>query len=921
MLRLFLPLLLVWNVVDAQAQTLQVQRLRCEYKENPLGIDTPKPRLSWELTSTVRGVKQQACRIIVASSPEALARNMGDIWDTGKQFIKTPIQVQVDGVPLQPASTYYWKVKVWDNASHVTDWSEPATWQMGLMQERDWQGAQWIGYEALPDSNRIVPAAHGKGKKAWGKGEVVLPLLRKEFAVSKPVEKATMFISGLGHFELSMNGQKVGDHFLDPGWTDYDEHALYVTFDVTEALQEGDNALGVMLGTGFYYIPRERYRKLTGAFGYPKMICRLQLEYADGSTESVISDPSWKTAPGPTTFSSIYSGEDYDATQEQPGWDTPGFDDAAWKHALTVDGPPRLEAQRADPLKIMERFEAKTLTEPTPGTWVYDFGQNMSGIPQLTVRGNRGDTIRMIPAELLTQEGLANQKATGSPSYFTYILKGDGEETWQPRFTYYGFRYMQVEGGVPQGNLKPDDRPVLVNVRALHTRNAAERVGEFTSSNELFNRTDQLIDWAIKSNMVSVFTDCPHREKLGWLEEAHLMGSSVRYNYDIANLCRKEIEDMKMAQTDAGLVPEIVPEYVQFEDPFRDSPEWGSSAVILPWYLYQWYGDERVLEESYPMMQQYVDYLATKAEGNILTHGLGDWYDLGPERPGFSQLTPMGVTATAMYYYDLTIMSQIAKRLKKETDATKYAQCAADVKQAFNRKFFHPKTGQYATGSQTANAIALYVGLVEPNNQPRVLNNLVRDIRKRNNALTAGDVGYRYVVQTLDAAGRSDVIFDMNSRDDVPGYGYQLAHGATALTESWQALPVVSNNHFMLGHLMEWFYEGLGGIRRDTSEVAFKKIVIRPEPVGDVTSARAQYRSPYGLIVSDWKKEGKRFTLHVEIPVSSTATVYLPTASKSATITEGGKPLSAYEEIELLSTENGKTRIAIGSGSYDFVVE
>ncbi|MEO7311294.1 MAG: family 78 glycoside hydrolase catalytic domain [Chitinophagaceae bacterium] len=895
-------------------QPLRVDYLRCENKVNPLGIESKAPLLSWQLKSDERGVLQKAYRVIVADDSSLLQKNIGNIWDSKKVTSGSSINVPFAGKKLLATKTYYWKVQVWDNKNHISPWAATTAWQMGLPEKTDWKAAQWIAYDRLPDSNVIVPAAHGRGKKEWGTGKDILPYIRRDFTVTRPVKKATAFICGLGQFDMHINGKKVGDHFLDPGWTQYTKHALYVTFDITSQLKQGANAIGVMLGNGFYYIPRERYRKLTGAFGYPKMKCRILLEYADGTSEDVTSGAAWKTAPGPIIFSSIYGGEDYDAGLEQNGWDRPGFNDAGWKPVVSVDGPPVLNSQLADPLKVMETFQPKLVTKVAESTHVYDLGQNASGIPWIKVQGKRGDTVRIVPAELINDNGTANQKNTGSPSYFTYILKGGGEEIWQPQFTYYGFRYLQVEKAVTEGDLNGDSLPVVLEIKGLHTRNAAERVGQFECSSDLFNKTEKLIDWAIKSNMASVFTDCPHREKLGWLEEAHLVGSSVRYNYDIATLCKKVIGDMKAAQTAEGLVPEIAPEFVSFEEPFRDSPEWGSNCVIMPWYVYQWYGDKQILADSYNMMQRYVAYLATKANNHILTQGLGDWYDLGPKAPGVSQLTPKGVTATAMYYYDLTILYSIAKLLGKPQDAVAYNKLAADVRIAFNKTYFNDTTKQYATGSQTANAIAVYMKLVDPKEKDAVVENIIKDIRSRNNALTAGDIGYRYLLRVLDDEGHSDVIFDMNSRNDVPGYGFQLAHGATALTESWAALTSVSNNHFMLGHILEWFYSGLAGIRPGEGSVAFNKIEIRPEPVGNISWAKASYQSPYGLVKSAWKKTTAGFELEVNIPANTIARVYLP-GNKQAAILQDGKKVKPSGKF------SGKLYLTVGSGYYRFFVK
>jgi alpha-L-rhamnosidase len=916
MKKYILSCLLVLIATPVFAQGLSVANLKCEYRVDPLGISVTSPHLSWEIKTDEHNITQSAYRILVADDLSLLQKGLGNIWDSRKINSSSSIQVAYGGKPLVSTRKYYWKVMVWDNKTHSSQWSKVAQWQMGLLNAAEWKGANWIAYEDMPDSMKILPGISEKGKK-HSPGTDVLPILRKSFNIIKPVKSATMFISGLGHFEMNLNGKKVGDHFLDPGWVNYEKEALYVSFDLTDQLKKGENAIGVLLGNGFYFTPSGRYRKLTLAYGYPKMICRLLVEYKDGTTENIISNTSWKTTAGPITFSSIYGGEDYDATKEQNGWDRPLFNDKSWKKAIVVNGPKQLDAESTEPVKIFDVFTPKKTTQPKPGIWVFDLGQNASGIPRITVRGKKGDSVTIVPSELLDKDGIATQKNTGVSGktgyghWYTYVLKGDGEETWQPRFTYYGFRYLQVEGAVPQTESNPGNLPQIISIKGLHTRNSATRVGEFSSSSELFNRTNALIDWSIQSNMVSVLTDCPHREKLGWLEEDHLMGNSLQYNYDLAALFKKITNDMREAQTDDGLIPEIAPEFTVFGGGFRDSPEWGSSSILLPWYVYQWYGDKQVLAENYSMMQRYVEYLNKQSEGHILSEGLGDWYDLGPEHPGVSQLTSKGVTATAIFYYDLTTLSKIATLLNKPDDVKKYDQLAIKVRKAFNDKFFNKTTKEYDTGSQTANSMAVYMKLVEPEYKAAVVDNIVKDVRNHNNSLTAGDIGYRYLLKVLDDEGRSDVIFDMNNRSDVPGYGYQLAKGATALTESWQALSGVSNDHFMLGHIMEWFYAGLAGIKPADDAVAYNKIIIRPEPVGDITSAKGSYHSVYGTIKSEWKKQANEFDMFVEIPANTTAVVYIP-AKASAKITEHGKTLPVVKR------ENGRALIKVGSGTYYF---
>ncbi|MBV7530202.1 family 78 glycoside hydrolase catalytic domain [Chitinophaga sp. sic0106] len=774
-----------------------------------------------------------------------------------------------------------------------------------------WKNARWIAYENIPDSAIIVPHIHGNGKKAWGPRKDVLPMFRKEFVVSKPLQAAVLYVSGLGQYELSINGAKTGDCFLEPGWTDYSRAAQYVTYDVKHQLKQGANAIGMMLGNGFYYIPGERYRKMTGAYGYPKMILHLQLQYTDGSTADIVSDETWQTAPSPIYFSSIYGGEDYDAQREQAGWNHPRFKADGWKSALLTQPVP-LVAQINAPVRKTRRYEVRKYWQVSDTT-IYDFGQNTAAVPQIQVWGRKGDTIRLFPGELVNKDGTVNQKATGSPYVLTYVLRGSTvaePEVWQPRFTYYGHRYIQV---VRLAGNKQAGKPELLSINNDAISSAGDRMGIFSCSNDLLNKIFILIDHAITSNTMSVFTDCPHREKLGWLEQTYLMGPSVSYNYDISTHYRKAIFDMKNAQYPDGKIPEIVPEFTRFTAPFDESPEWGSAAVIVPWNNYRWYGDKQSIAEAYDMMQQYVAYLKGRSNKNIITHGLGDWFDIGPQRSGFSQMTKMGITATATYYYDLAIMARVAKLLGKKKDASAYNKQAAKVKTAFNKTFFDRKHQQYDSASQTANAMALYMHLVPAAKRKAVLDALVTDIRKRNNALTAGDIGYRYVLQALQEGDRNDVVFDMNSRDDVPGYGYQIRHGATALTESWQAYEFVSNNHFMLGHLMEWFYAGLAGISQADTSAGFRHIIIKPAPVGDIRWVHSRYGSVAGTIAVDWKKSDKIFELTVEIPPNSTATICLP-AKTNAVITQNAQKLSK------VMIENNRTAIKVSSGKYLFTV-
>ncbi len=720
----------------------------------------------------------------------------------------------------------------------------------------------------------------------------------------------------MGHYELRLNGEKVGDHFMAPGWTHYDEQSLYNTYDVTEQVLSGENCLGMMLGNGFYSIPNTRYRKLITAYGNPNMILMLKLTFKDGSTETIVSNEQWKVAPGPITYSSVFGGENFNATLEHPGWDFPGFDDGSWRNAIQVQSDAELIPEKDYPLKVAEEIEPVSVRRTGNG-YLYDFGQNASGIIRISLSGKRGDTVRLIPSELLRDNLEPDQRATGSPYYFLYVLKGEGTETWSPKFTYTGFRYVHVEGAVPDS--VNSSKPKISQLDLLHTRNSVPVSGEFTTSLDLFNRINSLILWAIRSNIASVVTDCPHREKLGWLEQTYLMGGSIHYNFDIYHLYCKMIEDMIVAQDVDGLVPCIAPEYTEFTGGFRDTPEWGSASVILPWLMYRWYGDTYQMEKAWDMMNRYMKYLESKSENNILSHGLGDWFDLGPESPGLAQLTPVALTATAIYYHDLVLMAEIAELLDKTVEAEFYSDKAEIVREAFNKKYYDPHTGTYSTGSQTAMAMPLVLGIVDEEYRELVLDNLIDSIHASKNALTAGDVGFHFLVKALQDGGAGEVLFEMNARDDVPGYGYQLKNGATTLTESWSALKGKSNNHLMLGHLMEWFYAGLAGIDQTEESLAYREILISPQIVGDISSASASFESPYGNIVSKWKKSGSNLDMEINIPVNAAAKVVFPVKGEYS-ILEGDIPLENREGFSVLSYDEKGCTLRIGSGNYRFLI-
>ncbi len=748
------------------------------------------------------------------------------------------------------------------------------TLTVSAQQESTFANAKWIAMEA--DSTILFPHIHLlKPNSAEGLSlkRYVLPVFIKQFALQKkPVSKATAYICGLGQYELFINGNKVGRNFLDPGWTMYDKELLYNAFDVTEVISGKRKVeMRVMLGGGMYDVPIQGYHKFSGSCGAPKMLFALHIEYANGKRQTIVSDETWTAQESPVRYSSIYAGETYDATFEGnlkpvcvtfPHWNVP---------LVLQDNHTRLIVKQELPMNLI------------PGTCIYDQHQNCSGIVRLKVRGKRGSKISLRPAEILSG-GKINQKC--APGYaWTYTLSGNKDcEIWQPHFTYTGFRYVEVIA---------DEGVDLQELTGLHTSADVEEVGHFECSDTLLNRIYMLIDWAISSNLASITTDCPTREKLGWQEQNHLMAASMMYRYNMQALMNKIADDLADSQHADGAIPTIAPEYTVFEkgSGFEDTPEWGASFILCPYYNYLWYGDDSAIRKHYDAMKRYISYLQNRAKNGILDYGLGDWFDVGPRRPGKAQLTSVALSATAMYYYELCTMTSIARLLGKNDDAEHFCQMADEVKQTFNARFWNAESGQYEQGSQTASAMALFTNLTTEENKSRVLQTLVDDITTRIDSakagealVTAGDVGYRYVLQALRKGNRSDVVWQMNRRDDVPSYAYQLRQGATALTESWQAYDNVSNNHLMLGHLMEWLFQSPGGIRQAEGSVAWRHIVIEPQMIGTLTWAKTSYQSPNGLVVCNWtaSKDRNQWNIDITIPNGSDAIVHLPNGTTKA---------------------------------------
>lgn len=884
---------------------LTVTRLTCNYQGAPVTADdggsidqtaitTGGIRLGWQMTADANGERQSAYEITICENV-----TNKKVYTSGK--VKSS-QSQLVNVPALKPNThgYYWQVRVWNEKGEASDLSKKQ--KIRVVPEKI--DAEWIGAITRKDAKlpygRFPNSVFKKDsfKTKWADVDTLSAksiILRKGFDTGrKRITDAVVYVCGLGHYRLNINGATVGDAEFAPVWSEYDKTVYYNVFDVTDLITAGGNAVSVLLGNGMFNVQRMgRYSKLQTSFGPPQMLLRLEINYADGTRQVIKSGGDWKYSLSPITFNSIYGGESYDARLEQQGCCKAGFDDSGWRKAVVTEGPKgRLTPQTVQPVRIMERYGIKswkpipadslasasksTKREIHPSAFVADMGQNLAGFPEITVSGKRGQKVTLIVAEKLTRQGACDQRQTGRQHYYEYTLKGDGtDETWHPHFSYYGFRYIQVEGAVLEGQPNPDGLPVLKRLNSCFIYNSAEEVSSFECSNPLFTDTHRLIERAERSNMQGVLTDCPHREKLGWLEQDHLCGPSLLYNYDMTRYAPKVIRDITDTQKADGMVPTTAPQYISFGNLFDDSPEWGSTLVILPFMYYDQYGDSTLITDNYEPMRRYVNYLTTRADNGIVSHGLGDWYDYGPWRAGFSKNTPIPLVATAHYIFDLQLLTRAARMTGRTADAGKYSALLDKTIESFNREFFKPDSCTYGTGSQTSNALPLYLGLTGGNKQG-VLASLVNDIKEHGTRLTTGDVGNRYLFQTLAQNGLNELLYTMLNHYETPGYGFQMRHGATTLTEQWDPNQGSSLNHFMMGQIDEWLFKTLAGIQNQPGTHGLRHLLIQPTLVGDLQYVKASTHSLYGKISVDCT----RTSLTVEIPVGSDATVVLPNGER-----------------------------------------
>ncbi len=871
--------------------------LLCEYAIDPIGLDVARPRFSWTLVHVERGRVQSAYQILVASKLEYLAKDIGDMWDSGKVCSSQSVNVEYAGKPLESCKTYYWKVRWWDDRGYVSPWSKVAKFEMGLLKPEDWR-AKWI---------------------TGG------DLFRKKFTLSGKVKSARAYVTGLGYYELSINGCRVGDRLLDPGWTDYEKLVLYSTYDVTDFLREGENVVGIMLGNGRFNVKPER-RGFHKHYGDPRAIMQLKIEFEDGSSELIVTDESWKVSKGPIVENDIYDGEVYDARLEKEGWNSPGYDDSSWENAKIAEPPGGILVSQATfpPIRAVKLLQPVRIMNPKPNVYVYDFGQNFTGWVRLIVSGPRGAKVKLRYAELLNPDGTVNvANLRGAKATDVYILKGEGIEVYEPRFTYHGFRYVEVTGfpGIPS----------IDNLQGVVVHTDVKPVGGFSCSNQLINDIHKNILWGQLSNLMSIPTDCPQRdERMGWMGDAQLSAEEAIYNFDMAAFYTKWIRDIRFSQRDDGSVPDVVPPYWNL---YPADPAWGTACIIIPWYMYLYYGDRRILEENYELMRNWVEFLTSKAENHILKFSkYGDWC---PPGQIMSLNTPGELVSTLCYYEDVPLLSRIARIIGRFEDAEKYAKLAEDIKNAFNERYL--KTDHYAPPgggySQTANCIPLYLDMVPQDKREAVLKKLLDDLVIAHDChLNTGIVGTRYLFDALTKYGYANIAYKVASQTTYPSWGYMIKEGATTVWERWEYLAssgMNSHNHIMFGGIDSWFYRVLAGINADFSQPSFEKVIIKPHIVEDLTYAGASLNTIRGLIVSRWwKRSDTTLTLEVVIPVNSKGEVYVPTMGlKNPVVEESGRIvwkdgcfIEGVPGVESGRVEDNYIIFNVGSGSYTFSV-
>ena len=886
-------LIIVFNSCQKANSPVVVTQLKCEFQENPLGIDRPHPLLQWKLQDERRGARQVAYQILVFGSLENAEQEDGDVWDTGQVDSDQSVHVRYEGPDLEPTQKYYWRVRIWDQNGEVTDWSEPASWETGLMDENNWQ-AQWI-----------ARAADNPGRSAYMRNDFELP--------EKNIEKARVYATGLGNYVFFLNGERVGEDLLTPGWTHYPERLEYQVYDVKDLLENGQNAAGATLGNmwwsgGLGWGNGQKYSE-----GPLKFLMQLHVDFEDGTSQTIVTDDTWKWSDSPIWDDHIYDGEKYDANLDQPGWNTPGFDDSAWNPVESAGYEGMLTGPAAPALRYKIDLKPVALNEPAEGEYVYDLGQNMVGWAKVKINAPKGDTITFRFAELLHDDGTVAQENLRSATATDKIVSDGSEIVWEPKFTYHGFRYIQVSG------LKeiPDINDLTGKV--IYTDQPF--ISEFESSNKLINQINENVRWGQRGNFYPAPTDCPQRdERLGWMGDAQIFAPTANFNMHLDRYWTKWMFDITDGQDEEGWVYDVNPPIV-VGGPSK--PGWGDAVLIIPWINYRFFGNERIIDENYEGMKAWVEYMRSESENDIYVwnEGREDWYGYGDWIA--VKETPSKPIGTAYYFYSTKLLAQMAEIIGETEDAREYEELAGTIANAYQREYWNEEENQYPGATQTANLLPLAFGITPENLEDQVVQNLIDRVMDADVHPTTGFLGTGYILPMLSKYNRHDLSYQMMNQTDYPSWGYMVKNGATTIWELWNSDSeppegMNSRNHFALGCVGEWIWNTLAGINISDEAPGFKEVIIRPQPVDDLTWVKADYETNYGLLKVDWEKNEDVFTLNLTVPPNSSAQVILPDA-EDGVIKEGGVELGT-ETVEGISI-NEEGKIIAAAGTYSFTVE
>ncbi len=884
---------------------LNVSTLRCQMRQNPLGIDQQSPHFSWQLQSDKRNTKQTAYRIQVSTD----WRFDAILWDTETVESDQCLYQYYQGPELTERTRYYARVTVWDNHGRQSDWSEIAVFETAFFHNSSWR-AQWISLAEDPEG-------HGQS------GYHPVPFLRREFQVDGPVANARVYASALGVYQLRLNGCAVGDHVLAPGWTSYQERLQYQTYDVTTLLQEGTNALGAMLGDGWYrgYIGFQGQKAFYG--DQTALLVQLHITYSDGREEVVVSDPSWKAAEGPIIYSDIYNGEHYDGRCERDGWDAPGFDDGQW-HPVTAADPgeePVLVAQEVEPVRRIQELKPQRQLRTPDGDTVLDFGQNMVGWVRFTITAPEGTEVTLEHAEVLDQQGrFYTDNLRSAEQKITYVCRGlEHGETYEPHFTFQGFRYVRIKGFPHEVHLSDFTGVVL--------HSDLEVTGQFYCSVPLLNQLQQNILWGQRGNFLDIPTDCPQRdERLGWTGDAQMFASTAAFNMFTLSFFRKWLRDLAAEQREDGGVPHVIPNVLG--DDAHSSAAWGDAATIIPWTMYLYYGDKGLLRQQYPSMKAWIEYIRSRSDGYLWNSGFhfGDWLSL--DAPGHDRrgATDEDLIATAFFAYSASLVRQAAEVLGHDQDAAEYGELQEEIRRAFQWEFLTP-SGRLAVPTQTAHILALMFDLVEEEQKPRLLETLVQDIKDKDIHLSTGFVGTPYLCFVLSDYGYTELAYSLLLQTEYPSWLYPITKGATTVWEHWDSIkedgsfwPADMNsfNHYAYGAVGDWMYRRICGLQPQVEQPGFKEFQVYPHIGGGLTFAQADYMSVHGLIEAGWEIGDDKTTIRVTVPANTRASVWLPGKAEQAR--ESSVPLQDADGIGQIWELDDGTLVDIGSGTFEFTL-